>query len=225
MDHPFQKNLKVIITGVTGMVGEGVLIECLQHEDVQEILVVNRRSCGVRHPKLKEIIHKDFFDLSPIEDQLSGYHACFFCLGVSSVGKKEAEYYHLTYELTMNTAKVLSRYNDEMTFFYISGAGTDSTEQGKIMWARVKGKTENDLMELPFKAVYNFRPGFLEPTSGMKNIKYYKYVSWLIPVLRKIAPKYICSLRELGQAMIHTAQKGYEKHILEVRDIVSLTRS
>lgn len=224
MDYPDQHHLKVIITGATGMVGEGVLIECLQHEAVEEVLVINRRSCSVNHPRLKEIIHKDFFDLSPIEDQLNGYHACFFCLGVSSVGKKEAEYYHLTYELTMHAAKILSKHNPEMTFCYVSGAGTDSSEQGKIMWARVKGKTENDLTKLPFKSVYNFRPGFLEPTKGMKNIKYYKYISWLTPILRKIAPKYICSLKELGLAMIHTAQKGYDQHVLEVRDIISMAR-
>lgn len=222
MDYPDQHHLKVIITGATGRVGEGVLIECLQHGAIEEVLVINRRSCGVNHSRLKEIIHQDFFDLSPIEDQLNGYHACFFCLGVSSVGKKEAEYHQLTYALTMHAAKILSKHNPEMTFCYVSGAGTDSTEQGKIMWARVKGKTENDLMQLPFKAVYNFRPGFLEPTKGMKNVKYYKYFKWLTPILRKIAPKYICSLAELGQAMIHAAKTGFEKHILEVRDIVTL---
>jgi hypothetical protein len=223
MDNSMSK-VKVIITGATGMVGEGVLIECLQHNDVEEVLVVNRRSCGVMHPKLKEIIHTDFFDLSPIEDQLKSYNACFFCLGVSSVGMKEAQYYHLTYELTMHAAQTLSKLNPDMTFCYVSGAGTDSSEQGSIMWARVKGKTENELTKLPFKQVYNFRPGFLEPTKGMKNIKYYKYISWLTPLLRKIMPKYISSLRELGLAMIHAAMQGYEKQILEVPDIIALSK-
>ncbi|WPP49482.1 NAD-dependent epimerase/dehydratase family protein [Catalinimonas niigatensis] len=216
--------LKVIITGATGMVGEGVLIECLQHEAVKAVLLINRRSCGLTHPKLKEIIHSDFFDLSSIEQQLKGYNACFFCLGVSSVGMKEKEYYRLTYELTMHAATMLSRLNPEMTFCYVSGAGTDSSEQGRIMWARVKGKTENELTQLPFKGAYNFRPGFLEPTQGMKNIKYYKYISWLIPLLRNLTPKYICSLRELGLAMIHAATQGYEKQVLEVPDIIALAK-
>lgn len=224
MAKQVRPKIRAIITGATGMVGEGVLIECLQHEEVEEVLLINRRSCGVTHPKLKEIIHHDFFDLSPVEAQLKGYNACFFCLGVSSVGMKEAEYYRLTYELTMHAAHMLSRLNPEMTFCYVSGAGTDSSKQGRIMWARVKGKTENDLTKLPFKGVYNFRPGFLEPTRGMKNIKHYKYIIWLAPLLRKIMPKYICSLRELGLAMIHAATQGYEKQVLEVPDILTLSK-
>ncbi len=149
--------IKTIITGATGMVGEGVLHECLLHPDVESILVINRKPCGVTHPKLTEIIHADFFDLSVIESQVSGYNACFFCAGVSSVGMKELEYTKVTYDLTMGFAKTLSRLNTEMTFCYVSGAGTDGTEKGKMMWARVKGKTENDLIKLQFKAAYNFR--------------------------------------------------------------------
>jgi uncharacterized protein YbjT (DUF2867 family) len=213
--------IKAIVTGATGMVGEGVLHECLQHDDVEEVLVVGRRSCGVTHPKLKEIMIPDFFDLSAIETRLSGYNACFFCLGVSSVGMKEAEFYKLTYTLTINFATILARQNPGMIFCYISGAGTDSTEKGRMMWARVKGKTENDLMKLSFKKVYNFRPGIIKPTKGLKNtISFYRYLGWLIPVIKLVAPNSISSLKELGLAMINTAGKGYEKQILDVKDII-----
>ena len=158
------------------MVGEGVLNECLEHNNVEQVLVINRRPCGITHPKLKEIIHADFYDLSPLEKQLVNYNACFFCLGVSSVGMKEKEFYRLTYTLTMHVAQTLPKLNPGMTFCYISGAGTDSTEKGRVMWARVKGKTENDLMKLPFRRVYNFRPVVLQPTKGSKNtLPYYKY--------------------------------------------------
>ena len=219
------KKIKVIITGATGMVGEGVLHECLQHNDVEQVLLVNRKSYGLTHPKLKEILHADFYNLSAIKEQLSGYDACFFCLGVSSVGMKEPEYSHLTYDLTMHFAETLSKQNNNMTFCYISGAATDSTEQGKSMWARVKGKTENDLMKLPFKAVYNFRPGALVPTKGLKNtLVYYKYFAWLIPIIKLLAPKHICSLRDLGIAMINAATKGFAKNILEVPDIIALSK-
>lgn len=219
MDKHSTSGIRVILTGATGMVGEGVLLECLKHSEVEQVLVINRRPCGITSPKLKEIIHTNFFDLSAIEDQLVGYNACFFCLGVSSLGMKETEYRRLTYDLTMNFATTLARLNADMTFCYVSGAGTDSSEKGKVMWARVKGKAENDLMKLPFGQTYNFRPGFLEPTMGMKNIKYYKYIGWLLPVVRKLAPKYICTLEELGLAMIKAASKGYDKPVLEVPDI------
>lgn len=218
-NNPAQK-LKVIITGTTGMVGEGVLHECLQHPMVEEVLIINRRPSGVSHPKLKELIHADFYDISPIEDQLEGYNACFFCLGVSSVGMKEPDYYRLTYTLTLGFATILARLNPGMTFEYISGASTDSTEKGRLMWARVKGKTENDLAKLPFKKEYNFRPGYLHPTPGMKNTnKYYKYITWLYPIVRFIAPKTVSRLSELGLAMINAAVYGYDKQILEVSDI------
>ncbi len=207
------------------MVGEGVLHECLLHPDVEEVLVVGRRTAGVHHPKLKEILHNNFFDLSPVKDQLRGYNACFFCLGVSSVGMKEKEYHHLTYDLTMHMATILADQNPGMTFCYVSGAGTDSTEHGKMMWARVKGQTENDLLRLPFKAAYMFRPGFMKPTKGLKNtLKAYKFISWLYPVVRPLFPKYVSTLRELGLAMIHAATRGYEKQVLEVKDIVKLAQ-
>jgi hypothetical protein len=225
MQQPGNSVTRFIVTGATGMVGEGVLNECLNHKDVEHVLVINRKPCGISHPKLSEIIHADFFDFSKIESQLVNYDACLFCLGVSSVGMKEADFTKFTYTLTMHVAQTLARVNPAMTFCYISGAGTDSTEQGKTMWARVKGKTENDLARLPFKQVYNFRPGILQPTPGLKNtLSFYKYLGWLIPVIKAIAPKYICSLGELGLAMIHASTKGYEKQILEVPDIVKLSK-
>ena len=225
MDPQSNSTIRVIITGATGMVGEGVLNECLQHDKVEQVLVVNRKPCGIKHPKLKEIIHANFYDLVPIEQQLVNYNACFFCLGVSSIGMKEPEFHRLTYILTMHVAQLLSKLNPAMSFCYISGAGTDSTEKGRAMWARVKGKTENDLMKLPFKQVYNFRPGILRPTKGLKNtLSFYKYFGWLIPVIKMIAPKYICSLKELGISMINSATKGYEKQILEIKDILVLSK-
>lgn len=217
--------LHAIITGATGMVGEGVLHECLLHPDVERVLVINRKPCGVTHPKLDEIIHADFFDFSSIESRLRGYNACFFCLGVSSVGLKEPDYYRLTYTLTMHVAQTLARLNPDMTFCYISGAGTDSTGQGRSMWARVKGKTENDLARLPFKREYNFRPGMIEPTKGLQNtLSLYRYLGWLAPVVRLLGPNYISTLRELGLAMINAATQGYEKPVLEVPDILALAK-
>jgi len=217
------KKIKVIVTGATGMVGEGVMHECLLNPQVEQVLIVNRKPSGFTHPKLKEIIHADFFDLSTIADQLAGYDACYFCLGVSSVGMKELEYYKLTYTLTINFAETLVKQNANMEFCYISGASTDGTEKGNSMWARVKGKTENDLMKLPFKSVYNFRPGGMKPTKGLKNtLPYYKYFIWLYPVMRKFFPKTVSTLAELGQAMINSTLIGYDKHVLEVLDIVKL---
>ncbi|MEO6329174.1 MAG: NAD(P)H-binding protein [Ginsengibacter sp.] len=225
MDNNSNKRIRAIITGATGMVGEGVLNECLQHTDVEQVLVINRKPCGIKHSKLIEIIHADFNNFSSIESQLMGYDACFFCLGVSSLGMKEKEFYELTYVLTIHVAQTLARLNTQMIFCYISGAGTDGTEKGKIMWARVKGKTENDLMKLSFKKVYNFRPAILQPAKGLKNtLAFYKYLGWLLPLIRMVAPKYICSLKELGTAMINSATKGYEKQILEVKDILALSK-
>lgn len=207
------------------MVGEGVLHECLLYPDVESVLVVTRRPCGVSHPKLKEIIIPDFFDLSKIESQLSGYNACFFCLGVTSIGKKEDEYRRLTYDLTINFAKTVSKQNSDMTFCYVSGASTDSTEQGRQMWARVKGKTENDLMKLGFKNFFAFRPGYIHPTKGLKNtLKIYKYFTWLYPFLRAVFPSSVSTLKEIGLAMIHVAMNGYPKNILEVKDIVDAAK-
>lgn len=223
MENTTKTPIRVIVTGATGMVGEGVLHECLQHPDVREVLIVNRKPAGISHPKLKEIVHADFFDISALEPQLVGYDACLFCLGVSSVGMKEAEYRRMTYDLTMHVAETLSRTNPAMTFCYISGANTDSTEKGRSMWARVKGKTENDLMKLPFKRVYNFRPGFMKPTKGLKNtLSFYKYIGWLYPLTRTLGAA--TTLAELGRAMIHAVTQGYPKQVVEVKDIIQLAK-
>ncbi|MCW3124790.1 MAG: hypothetical protein JWO03_448 [Bacteroidetes bacterium] len=217
--------VRAIITGATGMVGEGVLMESLKHPDVEQVLIVNRKPSGFSHPKLKEVIVKDFFDLSSIEDQLSGYNACFFNLGVSSVGMKEPEYTKLTYDLTLNFAKTVVKYNPGMTFIYISGAGTDSTEKGRTMWARVKGKTENDLMKLPFQKAYAFRPAFMRPAPGAKNVlPAYKYIGWLFPIVKAIAPGTACELSEVGVAMVNAVTKGYDKSVLDVKDIAALSK-
>lgn len=218
--------INVIITGATGMVGEGVLHECLQHPDIREVLVIGRRSCGVRHPKLNEILHDDMGDLSVVADRLQPYDACFFCLGVSSVGKNESEYEQLTFHLTMGAAKLLAERNREMVFCYISGSGTDATERGRSMWARVKGRTENALLRLPFRGAYMFRPGYLHPTKGLNNThRYYRYIGWLYPLLRIVLPQGVGTLRELALAMIRTAKNGYDKPIIEVKDIRRLANA
>lgn len=217
--------IRAIVTGATGMVGEGVLHECLQSPDVEAVLIINRKPSGMSHPKLKEIIHANFFDMSPIQAELGGYNACYFCLGVSSVGMKEEEYTQMTYTLTLHVAETLSKLNPDMTFCYVSGSATDSTEKGRSMWARVKGKTENDLMKLPFKAVYNFRPGYMHPTPGLKNtLPYYKYLSWMYPVVRKVFPNFVSTLAELGQAMLNVTLRSYSRPILEVKDIVATAK-
>lgn len=215
--------LNVIITGSTGMVGEGVLHECLNHPDVESVLVINRHTCEVQHDKLKEIIHKDFSEFTSIENQLSGYNAAFLCMGVSSIGMKEDKFRHLTYDLTMALARPLQKLNPEMCVTYVSGAGTDSTEKGKIMWARVKGKTENDLLNMGFNDAYIFRPALITPTKGLKNTyTSYKVLKPLLPAFRFLFPNYVLSLKELGIAMINVALKPHNKKILEVKDIVSL---
>jgi len=215
--------IKAIITGSTGMVGEGVLHECLLSPDVESVLVINRRPCNIQHPKLKEIIHKDFYDFSAIKSELTGYNACFHCMGVTSVGKNEAEYSKLTYDITMALAGLLAKANRGMTICYVSGSGTDTTEKGKIMWARVKGKTENHLIKLFAPKAYMFRPALIIPTPGLKNTyKMYKVMAPIIPVFKFLMPKYVCSLKEIGLAMINTVNKDYEKSFLEVPDIKKL---
>jgi uncharacterized protein YbjT (DUF2867 family) len=218
--------INVIVTGASGMVGEGVLIECIRHDQVDRILVVGRRPCGVTDPKVREILVKDFFDLHSIEPDLKGYNACFFCLGVSSVGMKEPEYRKLTYDLTMNFANLVSRLNPGMTFCYVSGASTDSSEKGRSMWARVKGNTENDLMKLPFKQALAFRPGVMHPTAGMKNtLSYYKYFAWIFYLGRPFFPTFFLRLSEVGRAMINSALFGSARKVLETRDIYELSRA
>ena len=218
-------DIRAIVFGATGMVGEGVLHMSLKNPDVKSVLVIGRRPCNVKHEKLKEIVHNDFFDYSKIEGQLIGYNACFFCLGVTSVGKKEPEYTRLTYDLTMSAARTLAKQNRDMIFCYISGTGTDSTEKGKLMWARVKGKTENDLAKLSFKASYAFRPGFIRPIDGLHNApRIMKVVGFLYPAFKFLFPSHGCSLDDLGSAMIRVASDGYSKKILENIDIDLLAK-
>ena len=221
--------LKVMITGATGMVGEGVLYECLQHPEIEKVLVVTRNPCGYSHPKLTEIVHRNFFDFSTINTELTGYNACYFCLGVTSTGKNEAEYTKLTYTLTLGFASILAALNPDMTFCYISGAGTDSSEKGRIMWARVKGKTENDLMRLSFKQVYNFRPAGIEPFLPLRPsqtyYKSYKYLGWLFSIMKAVTPNYIVSLKDIAAALINTSLTGYSNNILEVKDIKILAKA
>lgn len=220
------KTLHVVITGATGMVGEGVLFECMENPLVESILIVTRKPSGVSHHKVKEIIHQDFSNAAPIKEQLKGYNACFFCLGVSSIGMKEDEYYKLTYTLTLGFAKTLSEASPEVTFCYVSGAHTDSTEKGRSMWARVKGKTENDLAKLPFRATYNFRPGMMKPIQGQKRVlSAYKYVGWLYPVIKTFFPKAACTIKEVALAMIHVSVKGYSHKNMEVSDIMAAAKN
>ena len=214
--------ISTIITGASGMVGEGVLLECLADPRVGRVLVITRKPSGVTHPKLVEVIHADFDDLSAIQSQLVGYDACFFCLGVSSLGMSETDYKRVTYDLTTNFARTLARLNSDMTFCYVTGASTDSTERGKTMWARVKGATENELLRLFTRGVM-FRPGMMRATTGQKNLKgWYKAIAWIYPIGRWLAPGSFCTLQEVGQAMINAAALGSPKRVLEVPDIIAL---
>jgi uncharacterized protein YbjT (DUF2867 family) len=216
-------NMKVIITGTTGMVGEGVLMECLTQSGITEVLSVSRRPTGMTHPKLKEYIVPDFLSLKKEDEKLKGYDACFFCAGVSSIGMKEPEFTRATYDTTLTFADAVGP-NPRMSFVYVSGKGTDSSEKGRSMWARVKGKTENDLMKLPFKQVFAFRPGVMVATEGQRNVlKYYKYFTWLFPFLKVVSPDMISTMRQVGQAMIYAARNGYEKNVVEVKDIKVLS--
>jgi len=217
--------VRAIITGATGMVGEGILVECLAHPAVEQVLVINRQPGGVSHPKLREVIHADFFNLAPIEPQLAGYNACFFCLGVSSVGMDKDAYKRVTYDLTLNVAQTLARLSPDMTFCYVTGTGTDSSEQGKLAWARVKGATENALMRL-FPNAYMFRPAMMKATPGQKNLKLlYRMLEWTYPIGRALAPSHFLTLQEVGRAMINAALKGAPKHVLEVADIEQLAKA
>ena len=218
--------IKVILTGATGMVGEGVLLECLAHPEVAEVLLVGRKAFGRVHPKLKELVVPDFLHLDGVRDQLSGYDGCFYCAGVSSVGMKEPEYTRVTYDVTLQFAEVLAELNPGMVFDYVSGAGTDSSEKGRVMWARVKGRTENALMRLGFRRVYAFRPGYIGATEGQRNVpSYYKYFALLIPVLYRVLPTHGCTMREVGLAMISSVLVEYPKQVLEVKDIKALAAS
>ena len=216
--------MKVILFGATGMVGQGVLRECLLDSAIEAVLVVGRSPTGEQQPKLREIVHGDFTDYSAIEPQLTGYDACFFCLGVSSVGMEEERYRRLTYDITLAAAKTLSRLNPQMVFVYVTGRGTDSTEQGRLMWARVKGKTENDLLKLPFKAAYMFRPAGIQPLHGIRSKTawvqaIYVGIAPLLSLLNRVAPKYMTTTEQVGHAMIKVAREGYPRAVLESEDI------
>jgi len=218
--------IRAILFGATGMVGEGVLHVALASPDVESVLVIGRRPSEVQHPKLTEIIHEDFFNYEGIADRLLGYNACFFCLGVSSVGKKEEEYRRVTYDLTIAAATALSSRNPDMTFCYVSGAGTDSTERGRLMWARVKGKTENDLRAMSFKAVFCFRPGFIKPIPGLRRAYLLSHLlGWGYPLWKKAFPRLVCALEEIGRAMIAVSISGFRSPILENEDISSFGSS
>lgn len=215
--------IRAVIFGATGMVGEGVLLRSLDNSDVDSILVIGRRECGIKSPKLNEIIHDDFYNFENLREQLTGYNACYFCLGVSSIGMNEADYTRITYDLTLSAARLLSELNPEMTFCYVSGQGTDSSEKGKLMWARVKGKTENDIAKLQFKSNFAFRPGYIKPTSGQKRAyKASELIGKVYPLLKTLFPKYVCTMDDLGMAMINTAKFGYERKVLENKDIAKL---
>ena len=222
--------MKVILFGATGMVGQGVLRECLLDPGVESVLAIGRTATGQRHEKLQEIMQGDLFGLSPIEARLSGYDACFFCLGVSAAGMTEQEYRRVTYDLTITTAETLVRLNPAMTFIYVSGAGTDSTERGRMMWARVKGQTENALLRMPFKAAYMFRPAYIQPLHGIrtKTALYgalYAVMAPLYPLWKLLLPKYVTTTEGLGLAMIEVARKGAPKPVLASQDISDICRT
>lgn len=219
--------MKVILFGATGMVGQGVLRECLLAGDVDSILAVGRTSTGQQHAKLQEIVWPDLFDLSPIESRLSSFDACFFCLGVSAAGMSEQDYRRLTYELTISVATTLARVNPGMTFIYVSGTGTDNSESSRMMWARVKGKTENDLLKMPFRAAYMFRPGYIQPLHGIRTKTklygaLYTVVAPLYPILKRLLPNYVTTTECVGRAMLNATRRGAPKRFLENQDINEL---
>jgi uncharacterized protein YbjT (DUF2867 family) len=219
--------MNILLFGATGMIGQGVLRECLVDPDVQLVQTVGRTVTGEQHAKLREIVHKDLRNYAAIEASLSGFDACFFCLGVSSTGMKEEDYERVTYGIAMAAAEVLCRLNPRMTFIFVSGAGTDSSEHGRIMWARVKGKTENALLRLPFAAAYMFRPGLIEPLYGARSKTpayriIYTLIKPLVPLLRKALPDYVVTTEQIGRAMLNVARHGYSKRVLESKDIRSI---
>ncbi|GLH65748.1 NAD(P)H-binding protein [Geothrix edaphica] len=219
--------MKVLLFGATGMIGQGVLRECLRDPGVSQVVALVRKPSGQTHAKLKEIVHGDFFDYRAVEPDLAGLDACFFCLGVSAAGLPEAEYQRLTYDLTLAAAVTLARLNPSMAFVYVSGAGTDSTEQGRTMWARVKGRTENALRRLPFRAVYLFRPGLIQPLHGIRSrTGWYQAIYTVLgpcfPLLRRLFPKAILTTEELGRAMLRVARDGAPAAVLEAADLIAL---
>jgi uncharacterized protein YbjT (DUF2867 family) len=222
--------MKVILFGASGMVGQGVLRECLLDPGVEQVLSIVRTATGQQNAKLRELVHTDFFDYSRIEPELAGYDACFFSLGVSSAGMAEAQYTHLTYDLTLAAATTLARLDPRMTFIYVSGAGTDSTERGRSMWARVKGKTENDILKLPFRAAYMLRPGLIQPLHGIRSKTrlyqfFYNVLNPVLPLLKSSFPQFVTTTEQVGQTMLYLAKHGYPKPVLESIDINNITGS
>lgn len=219
---------KVIITGGTGMVGKGVLLECLDHPFVEQVLSIGRTPLGINHSKLKELIISNFDNYSNVKDQLAGYDACYLCMGVSAAGLSEEQYYKLTHDYTLALAMTLVNINPEMTCTYVSGQGTDSTEKGRTMWARVKGKTENDILKLGFKQAFAFRPGAIIPLRGIEpSSKMYRflitYLTWLIKFIKKLAPNAVVDTTQVGLAMINATLYGFEKNIITPKDIIQLS--
>lgn len=214
--------MKIIITGATGMIGEGVLLECLNNPKITEILSVSRKPSGKTHPKLKEYLVTDFLSLPENDEKLSGYDACFFCAGVSSIGMSEPDFERNTYSTTIHFAKALNP-SPKISFIYVSGSGTDSTESGRLHWARVKGKTENELMAMPFKQAFGFRIGMVQPTTGQSHVlPYYKYLSWLVPILKILTPNIISTMKQVANAMVYFAENGFERNVIFVKDINKL---
>jgi uncharacterized protein YbjT (DUF2867 family) len=216
--------MKVLLLGATGMIGQGVLRECLRDPEVDQVLSVSRVPCGVSHPKLRELLHQDFFDLAPLAGDLVGLDACFYCLGISAAGLSEAAYTRNTHDLTLAVAQALVARNPALTFCYISAAGADSSEQGRIMWARVKGRTENALLRLPFKATYLFRPGAIQPLDGITSRTrlyriLYRLLGPFLPLLKALSPDSLTTTEQLGRAMLHAGLHGAPKAILEMPDI------
>lgn len=219
--------MKVILFGATGMVGQGALRECLLDPGVEAVLAVGRRATGQSHPKLREIVQRDFLDFSAIERDLAGYDACLYALGVSSAGMSEPDYVRVTYDFALAAAQAVLRNNPASTFVFVSGASTDGTEKGRVMWARVKGRTENALMAMPFKAAYMFRPAYIQPLHGIVSSTkllrvMYAVVGPLYPLWKTLFPSYVTTTEVLGRAMIRAARGGAPKHVLENRDINAL---
>lgn len=216
--------MKVIITGTTGMIGEGILLECLNDDRISTILSVSRKPTGKVHPKLKEYIVSDFLSLKEDDEILKGYDACFFCAGISSIGISPADYERISYDTTLQFARAVGP-NPNMSFIYVSGSGTDSKEKGRLHWARVKGKTENDLMKLPFKQAFGFRIGIVEIAKGQKHVlPFYKYVSWLIPVLKIVSPNILNTMKQVANAMIVVSSNGYANNVIHVKDIHQMSK-
>jgi uncharacterized protein YbjT (DUF2867 family) len=220
--------MKVLLFGASGMVGQGVLRECLLDSNVEKVVTVVRKPTGRMHEKLTELVQPDLATLASLEPQLTGFDACFFCVGVSALGMSEAEYTRLTYDLTLGVARTLLRTSPDLTFVYVSGTGTDSSEKGRMMWARVKGRTENALLSMPFRAAYMFRPGAIMPLHGIRSSTRwynlaYAVIGPIYPLLRRIAPTMITTTEQLGRAMIAVARNGYSTHVLETADINRLS--